>query len=199
MNKSEIRKIYKQIRLSLSNDQVLSKSEIISKKLISFLEKNNSVFFEKKFAIYKACNNEVKCDFIEQYFIKNNIKFSYPRIVKKDYPLEFILYQANQDFIENNFYKNIIEPRNGQLITPDILIVPLVAFDVNLSRVGMGMGFYDKTIDNIKNYHNKNLLTFGLAYEEQKVKEKIINENTDCDLDFIITDKSFLSKKSISV
>lgn len=199
MNKSEIRKIYKQIRLSLSNDQVLSKSEIISKKLISFLEKNNSIFFEKKFAIYKACNNEVKCDFIEQYFIKNNIKFSYPRIIKKDYPLEFILYQANQDFIENNFYKNIIEPRNGQLITPDILIVPLVAFDVNLSRVGMGMGFYDKTIDNIKNYHNKNLLTFGLAYEEQKVKEKIINENTDCDLDFIITDKSFLSKKSISV
>ena len=72
MNKSEIRKIYKQIRLSLSNDQVLSKSEIISKKLISFLEKNNSFFFEKKFAIYKACNNEVKCDFIEQYFIKNN-------------------------------------------------------------------------------------------------------------------------------
>jgi 5-formyltetrahydrofolate cyclo-ligase len=156
MNKSEIRKIYKQIRLSLSNDQVLSKSEIISKKLISFLEKNNSIFFEKKFAIYKACNNEVRCDLVEHYFIKRNIKFSYPRIVKKDYPLEFILYQTNQDFIANNSYQKIIEPKNGELIIPDILIVPLVAFDINLSRVGMGLGFYDRTINNIKNYHMKN-------------------------------------------
>jgi len=194
MNKSEIRKVYKQIRLSLPCDQVASKSKIISEKLIDFLEKNNSIFFAKKFAIYKACNNEVKCDFIEQYFIKNNIKFSYPRIIKKDYPLEFVLHQANQDFTANNSYQKIIEPKNGELIIPDILIVPLVAFDINLSRVGMGLGFYDRTINNIKNYHNKNLLTFGLAYEEQKVEEKIITNNTDFALDFIITDKNFFSK-----
>jgi len=194
MNKSEIRKVYKQIRLSLSCDQVTSKSKIISEKLIDFLEKNNSIFFTKKFAIYKACNNEVKCDFIEQYFIKNNIKFSYPRIIKKDYPLEFVLHRVNQDFTANNSYQKIIEPKNGELIIPDILIVPLVAFDINLSRVGMGLGFYDRTINNIKNYHNKNLLTFGLAYEEQKVEEKIITNNTDFALDFIITDKNFFSK-----
>ena len=69
---------------------------------------------------------------------------------------------------------------------PDILLVPIVAFDRNLNRIGYGGGFYDRYIKRIKK--NKNIITIGLAYSFQKVKKIKINKN-DMKLNFILTDK----------
>ena len=83
----------------------------------------------------------------------------------------------------------IPEPENKKIIYPDILFIPLVAFDKNLNRVGYGGGFYDRYIQKIK--RKKKIILIGLAYSFQKVKRIPINKY-DMKLDFIITEKNVL-------
>ena len=67
---------------------------------------------------------------------------------------------------------------------PNILLVPLVAFDKNLNRIGYGGGFYDRYIKKVKK--KKKIVTIGLAYSFQKVKKIPVTKH-DIQLDFIIT------------
>ena len=69
-------------------------------------------------------------------------------------------------------------------VTSSILIVPLVAFDKHLNRIGYGGGFYDRYIKKLKK--SKKIITIGLAYPFQKVK-KIPIDKYDTRLDFILT------------
>ena len=64
------------------------------------------------------------------------------------------------------------------------MLVPLVAFDKHLNRIGYGGGFYDRYIKKIKK--NKNIITIGFAYSFQKVKE-IPTNKYDIKLDFVVT------------
>ena len=66
------------------------------------------------------------------------------------------------------------------------MLVPLVAFDKKLNRVGYGGGFYDRYIKKIKK--NKKVTTIGLAYSFQEVK-KIPTNNFDVKLDYVVTEK----------
>ena len=66
------------------------------------------------------------------------------------------------------------------------MLVPLVAFDKNLNRVGYGSGFYDRYIKKIRKI--KKIVTIGLAYSFQQIKKIPINKY-DIKLDFIITEK----------
>ena len=66
------------------------------------------------------------------------------------------------------------------------MLVPLVAYDKNLNRIGYGGGFYDRYIKRIKK--RKKILTIGLAYPFQKVKKIPINKY-DIKLNYIITVK----------
>ena len=71
-------------------------------------------------------------------------------------------------------------------IRDSILLVPLLAFDKYLNRIGYGGGYYDRYIKKIKT--KKKILTIGLAYSFQKVKEIPVNKY-DKKLDYIITEK----------
>ena len=73
-----------------------------------------------------------------------------------------------------------------KIIYPNILLVPLVAYDKNFNRVGYGGGFYDRYIK--KALRIRKIFTIGLAYSFQKVK-KIPTNNYDIKLDYIITEK----------
>ena len=80
----------------------------------------------------------------------------------------------------------IPEPIANKIVYPNILLVPLVAFDKNFNRIGYGGGFYDRYIKRISKI--KKIYTIGLAYNFQKVK-KIPTNKYDIKLDFIITEK----------
>ena len=75
---------------------------------------------------------------------------------------------------------------SNKIVFPDILLVPLVAYDDNLNRVGYGGGFYDRYIKKLRK--KKNIITIGLAYSFQKVKQIQTNKH-DVKLDFIVTEK----------
>jgi 5-formyltetrahydrofolate cyclo-ligase len=80
----------------------------------------------------------------------------------------------------------IPEPVSNKIVYPDILLVPLVAFDKKLNRIGYGGGFYDRYLKRLKRI--KKIITIGLAYSFQEVKKIPINDY-DIKLDFIITEK----------
>ncbi|WP_338419098.1 5-formyltetrahydrofolate cyclo-ligase [Candidatus Pantoea edessiphila] len=83
--------------------------------------------------------------------------------------LFFIKYNSKTNLILNKF--NILEPKLAQykpieLNQIDVMLVPLVAFDLNGQRLGLGGGFYDRIL---KNWKNNSFLPIGLAHDFQLV------------------------------
>ena len=96
--------------------------------------------------------------------------------------MDFFCWSKKEPLIINKH--GIPEPTSNKIAYPSILLVPLVAFDKHFNRIGYGGGFYDRYINRIKK--NKKIITIGLAYSFQKIKEVPINKY-DIKLDFVIT------------
>ena len=79
--------------------------------------------------------------------------------------------------------------RDRNKVYPDILFVPLVAFDKELNRLGYGGGFYDRYIQKISKI--KKIVKVGLAFSFQKLKT-IPSDKHDKKLDIIITEKDIV-------
>jgi 5-formyltetrahydrofolate cyclo-ligase len=75
----------------------------------------------------------------------------------------------------------------------DLILMPLVAFDATGNRLGMGQGYYDRSLKflNHRKFWRRPLLA-GIAYNFQCVK-KIESETWDIPLNFAITDQKFIS------
>lgn len=192
--KKELRTLFKERRENLSKEEVEENSLQIGRnfitKLLPNLYKGSS---DKTFSLYLPSRNEVCTSSIAHYFVQNQIKFSYPRITNINQPLEFILFEEKQTLAANKFFPKILEPLNGIEIIPNILILPLLSFDTDLSRLGMGGGFFDRTIETLKK-QNPKLTIIGLAYDFQCFADILPIENTDQRLNFIVTQTRILSR-----
>ncbi len=76
-------------------------------------------------------------------------------------------------------------PAEGPWITPQVLIVPLLAFDARGYRLGYGGGFYDRTLEALR--AQGPLLAVGFAFAAQQVDEVPIDA-TDQRLDLVVTE-----------
>ena len=74
----------------------------------------------------------------------------------------------------------------GKKMTPSTLIIPMLAFDSNLNRLGYGGGFYDRFIQKIEKQNT--CVKIGLALSCQKIN-KVPIDKYDKKMDFIITEK----------
>ena len=87
--------------------------------------------------------------------------------------------------INNYGFLEPIEKRRS--ISPDIIVVPLLAYDKFYNRLGYGKGYYDRFLRKHEK-NKKNVLTIGLAFSFQKYK-KIPASGLDVKLDYILTEK----------
>jgi 5-formyltetrahydrofolate cyclo-ligase len=79
----------------------------------------------------------------------------------------------------------IAEPMDDKpALDPDILLVPLLAFDVRGYRLGYGGGFYDRTLHRLRKL--KPVVAVGLAYDELRV-DAVPAESYDERLDWVLT------------
>jgi 5-formyltetrahydrofolate cyclo-ligase len=117
---------------------------------------------------------------------KKNFKVSLP-IIKKDNQMNFYSWSRNDPLKINKF--GIPEPVSSKIFYPDILLVPLVAYDSSLNRLGYGGGYYDRYIEKIEKI--KKVTKIGLAFSFQKISSIPINQY-DKKLDFIVTEKEIL-------
>ena len=194
LHKAKLRSHFKSERDKLSATDLKNRSHSITENFIkNLLPKISPKSSPKIFSLYIDSGNEVQTEFLADYFIAHGIKFAYPKVRALKQELEFIMASKDQKFVNCKFFPKIIEPRGGEKILPDVLILPLLAFDADLARLGMGGGFYDRTIEFLKK-QNPQIITVGLAFDIQRSLEPLAIENTDQKLDFIVTEKNIFSR-----
>ena len=101
--------------------------------------------------------------------------------------MDFFYCSTNNLFYLSKY--GIPEPSQSKKIYPDVILVPMVAFDKEKYRIGYGGGYYDRYIEKIQKI--KKVLTIGLAFSFQKIK-KIPSNKYDKKLDLILTEKYIL-------
>jgi len=148
-------------------------------------------FYNKKITIggYYPSNYEVNIlKFIEEAS-KKKFKITLP-VIKSSNKMSFESWVFKEPLYVNQF--GILEPKNSikEIIT-DLIMVPLVAFDNRLNRIGYGKGYYDRSLRKIKKI-NKNAISLGIAYSFQKCTQIPVNNN-DFRLDYIFTEKGIIN------
>lgn len=104
-----------------------------------------------------------------------------PVVVGKRQPLVFRTWAVG-DPLERGVW-NIPYPAQGKEVRPDIVIAPVVGFDVQCFRLGYGGGFYDRTLASLQPVP----LIIGVGFELQKI-ETIHPLEHDIPMDFVVTD-----------
>jgi 5-formyltetrahydrofolate cyclo-ligase len=106
-----------------------------------------------------------------------------PVIIGKGQPLRFREWSPGCAMVPGEF--GALIPAEGAWIDPDVLIVPLLAFDRRGFRLGYGGGFYDRTLEGLRARRPR--LAVGFAFAAQEVAE-VPTEPTDQRLDAILTE-----------
>ena len=177
MNKSQIRKKILKIRKQNNYKNL----KINTNHILKILKKEKII--DGVIGGYYPYNYEVDIIKILEKLEKKNFVITLPKIKKKS-QMDFFSWSTKDPVLINKY--GIPEPTSNRVKYPNVLLVPLVAFDKYFNRVGYGGGFYDRYIRKVKK--NKKIITIGIAYSFQKVKKILINK-FDTKLDFIVTEK----------
>ena len=137
-----------------------------------------------KLALYYPASFEINVlKLLENKYMSNkNILLP---VIEKNNKMNFFSWKKNYVLLVNNY--GMLEPLKSKVKIPNLLLVPILAFDRDKYRLGYGKGFYDRYLNKyLKKYNN--ILTVGVAFSFQKHHKLPINQN-DVKLDFIITEK----------
>ena len=172
------------------------KQQLHAKKLARRLFNLKKVRQAKKIAVYLSNDGEINLSELIKKLWKSNKHCYLPVLDKKRSGyLVFLPYYKNQQLVKNRF--KIPEPiyryRNSLLAKQlDVIIMPLVGFDKQANRIGMGGGYYDRSLSymekDTKNRHvTQRPLLIGVAHSIQEVKQIPI-ASWDVRLNMIVTD-----------
>jgi len=159
----------KNIQINLNQVIKILKKEKVTKKIIGG---------------YYPVNFEVDDLGLLKKLEKINFIISLP-VIKKDFQMDFYKWSFSDPLKINRY--GIPEPESKNIVQPDILLIPLIAFDKNLNRLGYGGGYYDRLIKKLSK--KKKIMKIGLALSIQKV-DKVPIDIYDQKLDYIVTNKS---------
>lgn len=110
-----------------------------------------------------------------------------PVVVGKGAPLIFRSWHPGLALVDGGF-KTQVPPQSSPELVPEILIVPLLAFDAEGYRLGYGGGFYDRTLEKLRKGRTRPLAV-GVAFSAQHVA-RVPRDHHDQPLDWIVTEKS---------
>ena len=173
------KKILKIRKLNYSNNIKISFDKVFSLLKQNFLLK-------KTIGGYFPINYEIDDLDILRKFEKKNYRISLP-VINKNFDMDFFDYNFKEPLVINKY--GIPEPISKKKIYPDVLLIPIVAFDNKLYRLGYGGGYYDRFIKKLSK--KKKFLKIGLASSSQKINQ-VPTDKYDQKLDFIVTNKYIL-------
>lgn len=148
--------------------------------------------------LYASVRNEVETADIIEYCFKEGRKVALPCSYMSggEPKMEFYYINSRTDLTPG--YMKIPEPdRRKQhvkpaLNMPDVIVIPGVAFDENLNRIGYGMGFYDSYLSS-HGYISKNIkpVLIGLCYGFQTAYDIEADEN-DMKMSIIVSENGYI-------
>ncbi|TCL10021.1 5-formyltetrahydrofolate cyclo-ligase [Shimia isoporae] len=110
-----------------------------------------------------------------------------PVIQGEAMPLEFSRWEPGCALRDGPFGAKV--PLDDDFFEPEIVIVPLVAFDARGGRLGYGGGFYDRTLERLR--ARRATLAIGFAFDAQEAGELPL-EPTDQPLDMMVTESRII-------
>jgi 5-formyltetrahydrofolate cyclo-ligase len=177
VSKSELRKKILKVREKVNKINI----QVDFNQIIKILKKEK--INKKIIGGYYPVNFELDDLILLRKFKKNRFIISLP-VIKKNFQMDYYKWSFSDPLKVNKY--GIPEPEIKNIVYPDILLIPLVAFDKNLNRLGYGGGYYDRLITKISK--KKNIIKIGLALSVQKIDKVPINIY-DQKLDYIVTNK----------
>ena len=175
IKKINLRKRMIELRQSIQNRNI--KERKIKEKLIKLVNDNNIII-----SSYFPVNYEVNINNFSKYFLGKHEKIVLPVINKLNSHLIFKEWRIKEKLVPGRF--GIMTPSNNNFLTPKILLIPMVAFDIDKNRLGYGGGYYDRTISYLEKTNK--ILKFGIAFDEQETKNVPIF-GFDKKMDLIVT------------
>jgi 5-formyltetrahydrofolate cyclo-ligase len=158
-----------------------------AQRVAQLAAQNFSLHRNKRVAIYASLDEELDTAPLIEILLKRGCQIFLPRIYVRDARMEFVAFTREQ---RRNCF-GIHEPCSTKIIAArwlDLVFVPLVAFDLCGTRLGMGGGYYDRAFAfrNFRSHWCKPHLV-GIAYAFQHVST-LERAPHDVLLDAVITD-----------
>jgi 5-formyltetrahydrofolate cyclo-ligase len=116
-----------------------------------------------------------------------------PVIIARDHALIFRAWRAEEGLVRGPF--GIFQPSSDAPdVDPDVVLVPLAAFDRAGHRIGYGRGYYDRTLQNLRAL--KKITVIGLAFAVQEI-ETVPRLPHDEQLDCVLTERGLIDLRSL--
>ncbi|MFN8436941.1 MAG: 5-formyltetrahydrofolate cyclo-ligase [Cytophagales bacterium] len=180
MLKKEIRKVFLEKRIKLSQDEIQDLSKRISNIFISEIDLSSirNIHVYLPLSKKNEVNTFVLIEEIEK--INPHIKLLVPIVINDE--IHSFEFEKNAEIVFGQF--DIPEPKQRIKVEkiPDLVIVPLLGIDEKGYRVGYGGGFYDKYLSTLPS----NVLKVGLSFWDCIDRIDDIDE-FDIPLDLVIT------------
>ncbi len=132
---------------------------------------------------YWPLGKEFDVRYILDDLLRAGVTCALPMASTNDRVMRFVQWDAESVMKKGAF--GIMEPEHGDIVQPDIVLVPFLAFDRRGYRLGQGGGHYDATLADLRT--RKDILAVGVGYAEQAVLFNLPVESHDQRLDLIIT------------
>lgn len=191
MNTRQLRKAIRTHRRQLSARTLLTHSQLMTRQA----NRCKALHVGHRIAFYLACNGEMDpAPLIERAAKAGKICCLPVLRQRPGNALWFSRYDDATPLKPNRF--GILEPimQHRRIIPPwglDLILLPLVAFDLFGNRLGMGGGFYDRTLAfRLKREHWRGPKLIGLAHEFQCI-DSLPRKPWDIPLDGVITERNF--------
>jgi 5-formyltetrahydrofolate cyclo-ligase len=135
-------------------------------------------------ASYRPIGSEINPASLEAIALNRGCRLALPVMRDDEDALDFRGWKPGDPLEIRGF--NVPEPSLGaDVLTPDLILMPLLAVDLAGRRLGYGKGYYDRTVERLRQAGRPVLA--GLAYEVQRV-ERVPTEGHDQNLDWLITE-----------
>ncbi|MFC4700251.1 5-formyltetrahydrofolate cyclo-ligase [Glaciecola siphonariae] len=193
--RSTLRQTFRERRKALSNSEQASAAQ----GLIEQVNKHALLKGASRVALYMTNDGELDTKPLIEHLWKSNIEVYLPVLHPfSDGHLLFLRYKKNTHMRANHF--GILEPRlDCRDVCPlrqlDLLFTPLVAFDEQGNRLGMGGGFFDRTLANLVFDPSSTVRVVGLAHDIQKALS-LPTQAWDIPLPYILTPSQLYRGKS---
>lgn len=180
--KSQARKQAAIIRETAHAELAETAKDILTKTSLSFLGCDLTAKSVSGFIPYRS---EIDVTPLLGALSKKGCTTCLPIVTGQGQPLVFRQWQPG-DKTEPGAWNIPVPLQSATPIEPDILLVPLLAFDSAGYRLGYGGGFYDRTIEKLGK--KKPIITIGVAYSAQQITN-VPTDKHDQQLDWILTEK----------
>jgi 5-formyltetrahydrofolate cyclo-ligase len=140
---------------------------------------------------YWPLNSEIDDRPLMEALAELGYKCALPVAKFKNLHLTFRQWKHGDPLEEGPFH--LQQPQDtAPMVVPEVVLIPLLAFDRLGNRLGYGGGFYDRALKEIR--HQKECITIGIAYEDQEL-DSVPFEAHDEKLDYIVTEQRVVEVK----